>query len=315
MTDLGSAFARAMAYTHAPWWQRLLHKPAATILYPTLLRLPQCVPLALQVPAHTFFGEEMLVVLPEGSACQIFCQGAIEEDVTSFLLTHVKEGMTFIDVGANVGYFALLAATLVGPSGQVHAFEPAQATCDILRHNTRRHGNITVQQKALWSRRTTLLFHEYGRRYSALNSVRHHRLVRESGLAPTRAYDVEATTLDEYCTDRALAPDFIKIDAETAEPQILRGSTHTLARHRPLIALEVWDDPARNSRDDITFLLNHGYETFEYHAGATIPHRLRDSYGYANLLFAHPRKAQGLAPAHAAAEAPATETAIHDSGS
>jgi FkbM family methyltransferase len=307
MTDLGSAFARAMAYSHAPWWRRLLRKPAATLLCGTLLRLPRCVPLALRVPAHTFFGAEMWVVLPEGGACEIFCLGAIEEDVTSFLLTHVTEGMTFIDVGANVGYFALLAARLVGPSGQVHAFEPAQGTCDILRHNACRHGNITVQQKALWSCRTALPFHEYGRRYSALNSVRHHRLVRESDLALARAYDVEAITLDEYCTARALAPDFIKIDAETAEPQILRGSRHTLARHRPFVALEVWDDPARDSRDDITFLLNHGYEAFEYHAGAIIPHRLRDSYGYTNLLFAHPRKAQALAPGHAVAEAPATE--------
>jgi FkbM family methyltransferase len=238
MPDLGSAFTRATAYTHAPWCRRILHKPAATLLYATLLRLPRCVPLALQVPAHTFFGEDMRVVLPEGSACQLFCHGAIEEDVTAFLLAHVTEGKTFIDVGANVGYFSLLAATLVGPSGQVRAFEPAQRTGQILRHNTRRHGNITVQQKALWACRTMLPFHEYGRRYSALNGVRHHRLIRESNLAPTRSYDVESITLDEYCTACALMPDFIIIDAETAEPQILSGSRRTLARHQPFIAIE-----------------------------------------------------------------------------
>jgi hypothetical protein len=96
--------------------------------------------------------------------------------------------------------------------------------------------------------------------------------------------------LDEYCAALALAPDFIKIDAETAEPQILRGSGHTLAAHRPIIAIEVWDDVARNSRDDIVFLLNHGYEVFEYQAGAIIPHRLRERYEYTNLLFVHPRK-------------------------
>lgn len=259
-----------------------------------LLRLPRCVPISIQVPAHTFFGAEMRVLLPEQSACEIFCHGAIEEDVTSFLLTHVTEGMTFIDVGANLGYFSLLAATLVGPSGQVHAFEPARGTCEILRHNTRRHGNITVQQKALWSCRTTLPFHEYGGRYSALNSVRNHRLIHESGLAPKRSYPVEAITLDEYCSAFDLAPDFIKIDAETAEPQILRGSEHTLARHRPVIAVEVWDDPARDGRDDIAFLTDHGYEAFAYQTGAIIPHRLRDSYEYTNLLFVHPRKAQGL---------------------
>jgi FkbM family methyltransferase len=288
MPDLERAFAGAMAYARASWWRRLLHRPAATLLYSTLLWPPRGVPLAIQIPAHTFFGAEMRVVLPEQSTCEIFCYGAIEEDVTSFLLTHITEGMTIIDVGANIGYFSLLAATLVGPSGQVHAFEPAQGTCEILRHNTRRHGNITVQQKALWSGRTTLPIHEYGRRYSTLNSVRNHRLLHESDLALKRSYDVESITLDEYCAVRDLAPDSIKIDAETAEPQILRGSKHTLARHRPAIALEVWDDPARDSRDDIAFLTNHGYEAFEYQAGATVPHRLRDNYEYTNLLFVHP---------------------------
>jgi FkbM family methyltransferase len=283
-----------MAHARASWWRRLLHRPAATLIYSTLLRLPRGVPFAIQISARTFFGVEMRVILPEQSACEIFCYGAIEEDVTSFLLTHVTEGMTFIDVGANVGYFSLLAAALVGPSGQVHAFEPAQGTCEILRHNTRRHGNVTVQQKALWSCRTTLPFYEYGRRYSALTSVRNHRLIYESAVALKRSYDVESITLDEYCAVRDLAPDFIKIDAETAEPEILRGSEHTIARHRPVIALEVWDDPARDSRDDIAFFMNHGYEAFEYQAGATVPHRLRDSYEYTNLLFVHPSKARGL---------------------
>ena len=54
MVDLGRAFAKAMASTRAPWWRRLLHRPAATLIYSTLLRLPQGVPLALQVPAQTF---------------------------------------------------------------------------------------------------------------------------------------------------------------------------------------------------------------------------------------------------------------------
>jgi hypothetical protein len=86
-----------------------------------------------------------------------------------------------------------------------------------------------------------------------------------------------------------------------------------LARHQPFIAIEVWDDPARNSRDDIVFLLHHGYEAFEYHAGAIIPQRLRDSYESTNFLFVHPRKARSPAPGHAVAED--SERASYDSGS
>ena len=58
--------------------------------------------------------------------------------------------------------------------------------------------------------------------------------------------------------------------------------------------MEVWDDPTRHSRDDIAFLMNYGYEAFEYQAGATIPPRLRESYEHTNLLFVHPSKARGL---------------------
>jgi FkbM family methyltransferase len=293
MVDLGSAFARATTFAHSPWWRRLLHKPAKTLVYCTALRLPRCVPFTRRVSAQTFFDEEMLVVLPEESACQIFYYGVIEEDVTSFLLTRLTAGMTFIDVGAHSGYFTLLASKLVHSSGWVHAFEPAQQTFEILRHNTSRHRNITIQQKALWSRRTTRPFHEYGRRYSALNSLRNHRLIKESGLAPQRSYHVECVSLDEYCSAFAIAPDFIKIDAETSEPQILRGSLQTLVRHRPIISLEVWDDASRNSRDDIVFLLDHGYAAFEYQAGAILPHRIRDRYEYTNILFIHPRYAKG----------------------
>jgi hypothetical protein len=102
--------------------------------------------------------------------------------------------------------------------------------------------------------------------------------------------------LDEYCTAFGIAPDFIKIDAETAEPQILRGGLETLARHRPIISLELWDDESRNSREDILCLLDHGYGAFEYRAGAILPHRLRDRYEYTNVLFAHPRQAKAPCP-------------------
>lgn len=55
----------------------------------------------------------MRLVLPEGSACRILCHVAVEEDVTSFLLTHVTGGMTFIDGGAKIGDISFPAGTTV----------------------------------------------------------------------------------------------------------------------------------------------------------------------------------------------------------
>jgi len=252
------------------------------------------VPCARQVHARAFFDAEMLVVLPEESACQPYCDGLIGEDVTTFLLTHVRPGMTFIDVGANVGYFTLLAAHLVQPSGSVHAFEPAPQTFSLLQRNTYGKPNITVHQQALWSSRTTLAFYDYGPQYSVLNSLRQHRLVQEAQIRLRQAYEVECLPLDAYCAECHLVPDFIKLDAESAEPHILRGSAHTIAQHKPIIALEVWDDSSRNSRDDLAFLLDHGYAAFEYQAGEITPHRLKERYDYTNILLVHPQRGRGL---------------------
>ena len=293
MVDVGNKFKQAMAFTHAPWGHRLLHKPAHTIIYYAALRMRPFVPFVRQLYAKTFFDAEMLVVLPEESACELYYYGMIEEDVTTFLLTHVRAGMTFIDVGANLGYFTLLAAHLVQPSGSVHAFEPAHHTFALLQRNTQAALNVTVHQKALWSSRTTKVFYDYGPHYSAVNSVRQHRLIQEAQIRPQQAYEVDCLPLDDYCAACHLVPEFIKIDAESAEPHILRGSAHTIARHKPIISLEVWDDESRHSREDIAFLLDHGYAAFEYQAGRIIPHRLRERYEYANILFVHPHHANG----------------------
>jgi hypothetical protein len=71
-----------------------------------ILRLPRYVRLTLQVVAHTCFEGERRVVLQEESAWQILYHGAIEEDVSSFLLTYVTAAMTFIDVGTNISNFS-----------------------------------------------------------------------------------------------------------------------------------------------------------------------------------------------------------------
>jgi FkbM family methyltransferase len=172
-------------------------------------------PFAREVHARTFFDAEMRVVLPEESACQLYGSGMIEEDVTTFLLTHVRPGMTFIDVGANVGYFTLLAAHLVQPSGSVHAFEPAPQTFSLLQRNTYGKPNITVHQQALWSSRTTMTFYDYGPQYSVLNSLRQHRLVHEAQIRLKQAYEVDCLP-------------WMRIVPSSASPLILSSSMRNL---------------------------------------------------------------------------------------
>ena len=83
-----------------------------------------------------------------------------EPHVTRALRDTLGRGATFIDVGANIGYFALLAAKIVGPAGRVVAFEPNPANCDLLRRSieANQFGTITLHQNAVAEARQTIHF-------------------------------------------------------------------------------------------------------------------------------------------------------------
>src|SRR5436190_10823798 len=84
-------------------------------------------------------------------------EGGMWDPTISGLMTNVlRPGMTFVDAGANIGYFSVLGSQLVGPEGRVFAVEPDPLNLAILRANLERLGcsNVTVLPVAAWSERT-----------------------------------------------------------------------------------------------------------------------------------------------------------------
>jgi hypothetical protein len=77
--------------------------------------------------------------------------GSYEPVETAFVRSMLKSGQNFIDIGANIGWFTMLAARIVGPSGRVYAFEPRPNTCERLRKSVSENGysNVEVRQAAL----------------------------------------------------------------------------------------------------------------------------------------------------------------------
>jgi FkbM family methyltransferase len=158
----------------------------------------------------------------------------------------IKPGMTVIDVGANIGYFSLLASTLVGPDGRVHAFEPDPVNFGLLRKSVRLNhaSNIKLVQAALSSSDDPIqLF---------LNSDNKgdHRIWEPNGEFRTKI-TVRAMTLDQYLNETATAADFIKIDVQGAEGQVLEGMEETLAQAPPTyLILEFWPEALRKCQTD-----------------------------------------------------------------
>jgi FkbM family methyltransferase len=239
------------------------------------------------VETETFWGDKMNVLLPT-AAWSLLAYGFFEKGLTTMVLEHVGKGQVFYDIGAHFGYYTLLANRLVGAGGQVHAFEPTPSTHTILQSNTADQGNISLNGCATFCECTVLPFHDYGPMYSAYNSFRKARLGGLIRAPEPSTIDVQTTTVDEYVKSAQAKPDFVKIDAESTEMEVLQGMEDTLAECKPVVSLEVGDmnvPGAPRSRDTISHLLERGYHAYEYRDGRIVPHQLSEKYAYADILF------------------------------
>lgn len=145
----------------------------------------------------------------------------------------LREGATFVDIGANVGRYTFLASRLVGPSGQVHAFEPASTTYQRLERTLAMTGatNVVLNRLALSDAPGEARL--YLNRDSALAGL---GMTGRGEAAGTER--VRCTTLDSYAAEKGLAHvDLIKIDVEGFEGHVLRGAEGVLARSPGVVVL------------------------------------------------------------------------------
>ncbi|HEV3470234.1 MAG TPA: FkbM family methyltransferase [Pyrinomonadaceae bacterium] len=188
-----------------------------------------------------------LRVLPETP--RSYWLGTHEPDMQAALREQIKAGMTVYDCGANVGYFSVMLARLVGPRGRVYAFEPSPASLESLRAARDLNGlaNLSVVPQGVWDRRARLRFRRGGAGES-LVSDHVEGVFGESGARGPReaAVEVEVNSLDDFVyAEGNPPPDFIKLDVEGAEGRALAGARRLLAERRPGLLLEIHGGPGR----------------------------------------------------------------------
>ena len=243
-----------------------------------------------EVTCTLFDGQRLRVVLPEIVATELYLHGFIEPALTRLLLDRLRPGMVFVDVGAQYGYFALLASRLVGPSGRLVAFEPGREAARLLRRNVGHIDQVVVEQVAVTDRTGTARLLDFGPKQSALNTVLDAARVPPGERARLRPqpYDVRTVSLDDYVAEHDLRPDFVKLDAEGAELSILSGMRATLREFAPMVALETGDYEGMASPPttaSIDLLERMDYRPFDLDGGLR-PHERRGNYGYGTLVFA-----------------------------
>jgi FkbM family methyltransferase len=161
--------------------------------------------------------------------------GQYELDIQHALQRELRPGDTFFDVGANAGFFTLVAARLVGPGGRCVAFDPAPENVASIREQIELNGlgHCTAMEQAVGAAagRATFSFGTPGDSTGHLGETL-------SGEASTT---VEVTTLDEAAR-RHGRPAFVKVDVEGAEVEVLRGAVDVLNTARPRWLIELHGD-------------------------------------------------------------------------
>jgi FkbM family methyltransferase len=261
---------------------RLARKPIRTLPFYILATLGHIKPFLISF--KTLWGTNMTCYLPEGNT--FFYYGYCEANLTNFLLRYIKQDSVCIDVGAHVGFYSMLLSELVGPRGAVHSFEPTPWTFKLLEKNTTNLKNVTLNNKALSDTARTLSFADYGPGYGAYNTAHKDGAQLSSHTATT--VKVASLPLDTYCRENNLVPDFIKIDSEGFEFEVLSGAEHLLDQVRPLISIEVAGGSAwaENSQQSFLLLMKKDYQPYEISTtGLLSVHKFLDSYKYDNLIF------------------------------
>lgn len=159
----------------------------------------------------------------------------------------LNEGEVVVDAGAHIGVFTVRASLKVGDRGKVYAFEPERENFEYLSLNTKALENVEIFEMALWgSEGAKTLYHNKG-------NTGGHSLFPDRYRRPT--YEVKTVQLDNVVTDNV---DFIKIDVECSELEVLKGAKRILEDYMPFIAMEIHTKELVNGV--ISFLSKYGYK-------------------------------------------------------
>ena len=157
-----------------------------------------------------------------------------EPEETAFLKATIKKGQHVIDIGANIGYYTTLLASLVGEHGKVYAFEPDTENFELLNRNIAANGfkNVVVENLAVSeTSRDILLFYSGDKGDQRIYDSSDGR----------QSMKIKATSIDDYFANINHSIDFIKMDIQGAEGLALQGMEKTIRKNKGIILnIEFW---------------------------------------------------------------------------
>ncbi len=194
---------------------------------------------------------------------QPILDGQFELAESSFVQRYLKPGMTVLDIGAHHGFYSLLASLVVGPGGRVYSFEPSPRERNALLKHLRlnRRTNVQVMDFALGNENADANLYVVDGNQTGCNSLRPPVV-----LSGTSSAKVRVARLDDWLEQQKISHiDFVKLDVEGGEIQVLKGSERLLERKpRPVILMEVQDIRTQpwgyRSKDVVEHLNRRGFK-------------------------------------------------------
>lgn len=246
-----------------------------------------------------FGGDYRMRVHPvDENGRRVFVHGfEARERLTRHFVRLLHPGDCVLDIGANVGYYTMVAAKLVGPGGCVHAFEASPQTFCWLKANARLNpaADIHVHDKAVSDECGEVTFH------TAKEACTGYSSIRDLGAETGSVARVPSVSIDSILND--LPPvRLVKIDVEGAEMLVLRGMSGLIERDQPFVIFEVDDGFLRelgfSAQDLCDFMTQRGYHLHRIVARGDLE-PLDGAPGERSNVLACPRTAEGLAAGRA----------------
>lgn len=185
-------------------------------------------------------GMKIRVVWTDVIGYSIAVDGYYDLPVVRLIQELLKPGMTFVDVGAHVGQYSLLASGLVGREGAVHSFEPEPDTFALLEHNVHINGLRSVHTVRCALAKSSQVAALYVARPDNIGQTSLRQPDNFSGVK----VNVRCRTLDDYVDELGIDRiNLLKIDVEGAELDVLLGARRVLSRNpKPHIIIEFWEE-------------------------------------------------------------------------
>lgn len=220
---------------------------------------------------RTIWGQKIFVDTRDISLTpHILLDGFWEMWITKVFAKTIKEGMTVVEIGANFGYYTLLAASLIGPTGKIYAFEANSEISEILLQSIAVNGfldRVIVIKKVVSDKSGRIKFHKLRRLHggSSISDISEGIFKFQKYKDHVETMDVEAVSLDDYFAGNNLKIDAIKIDVEGSEALIFKGMKKLLQENPHVTIIceftpDLISGTGENPKQFLEEIMTHGFK-------------------------------------------------------